>query len=246
MNNYQEHRLPIDLGTPYLTNENAYFLGGLIAANEFVLYQGVHYWISPVRYNAEYPTSQEFNNHFSHVDIIADQLNNNTFMVNGNCINNSIIVPKFSNRHCGFVTLFQEEEEITVEEIAEITESVLEDSSEIVVRCFIAGIFDGRGAVDFNRQDNSIRYISLDCNNIEVVRTFRRILNDFEINYNTSRDRLEGGEPRANQLRISNINYYYRNIGFISDAKFNKYLLGNSFARVKNESAILNGLKTVL
>lgn len=245
MCNYQNHRLPINLGTPLLTNESAYFLGGLIAADEFIIYEGVRYWISPVRYNAEYPTPQELNSHFTHVNTIATLLSNRSYKVTGNCINNSIIVPKFNNRRCGFVTLFSEIQEIAIEEIANLTEEVLANSSEEVTRCFIAGIFDGRGAIDFNTYNNSIRYISLDCNNSEVVRTFRRILNNFDINYNTSRDRLEGGVPRANQLRISNIDYYYRNIGFISDAKFNKFLLGSYRINVNDESNILPGLKTI-
>lgn len=245
MCNYQNHMLPINLGTSLLTNESAYFLGGLIAADEFIIHQGVRYCISPVRYNREYPTQQELSSHFTHVNSIAALLNNRSYKVTGNCINSSIIIPKFNNRRCGFVTLFPESQEITIEEIANLIETALANSSEEVTRCFIAGIFDGRGAIDFNTYDNSIRYISLDCNNIEVVRTFRRILNNFEINYNTSRDRLEGGEPRANQLRISNIGYYYHNIGFISDAKFNKYLLGNTGVNVNHESNILPGLKTI-
>lgn len=245
MSNYQAHMLPIDLGTQFLTEESAYFLGGIIAAGESIIYQNINYWISPTRYNREYLSEKELNNHFTHVNSIAIKLNNKTYMVDRNIIDNSIELPKFNNRRCGFVTLFKSNKEISIEEISNITEKSLKKSSSKVKRCFIAGIFDGRGAIDFNKHNNSIRYISLDCNNINVVQTFRSILDDFDINYNTSRDRIEGGEPRANQLRISNIDSYYKNIGFISDIKFSKYLLCNNNAIVNYENNILPGLKTI-
>ena len=53
------------------------------------------------------------------------------------------------------------------------------------------------------------------------------------INYNTLRDPLERGEPRANELRISNVGSFYRNIGFIS----------NPQACVNCEDNILDGVK---
>lgn len=245
MTTFEMHSLPIDLGTPYLTNESAYFLGGIIAADENITINGIRYWISPVRYNKEYVTKSELQSHYRSVNSIANVLNNQSFLVKGKFFNDTIEVPKFNNRHHGFVTLFPETKEVTVEELATITKKVLKKSSEEVVRCFIAGIFDGRGAIDFNTADKSIRFISLDCENISVVKIFRSILSDFVTNYNTSRERLEGGNPRDNQFRIKNIKYYYRTIGFVSDVKIKKYLEGNEGVSINQEDTVLIGLKTI-
>lgn len=245
MAKFEKHSLPINLGTPYLTNESAYFLGGIIAADETVTIDNTRYWISPVRYNKEYVTKADLKSHFKSVNSIANVLNTQSYLVNGKYINGTIEVPKFKNRHRGFVTLFPETEEVTVEELANLTATVIENSSEEVVRCFIAGIFDGRGAIDFNTKKKSIRFISLDCDNITVVKIFRSILDNFITNYNTSRERLEGGNPRDNQFRIKNITYYYKTIGFISDVKFKKYLEGHSTVSINYENSVLTGLKTI-
>lgn len=94
--------------------------------------------------------------------------------------------------------------------MATLTEKVLRTSSAEVVRCFITGVFDGRGAIDFNRSTKSIRFIALDCDNATVVRTLLSVLKNFITNYNTARERLEGGIPRDNQLRIKNIISFIR------------------------------------
>lgn len=248
MANLKMHSLPINLGTPYLTNESAYFLGGIIAANETVRIHNTEFWISPVRYNREYLTRAELQSHYTSVNAIANVLNNKTFHVNGSYISingTTIEVPKFTGRHSGFVTLFPKTSNINVEELASLTEEVLKTSCEEVIRCFITGIFDGRGAVDFDNYNKSIRYIALDCANINVAIVFTSILNSFITNYNTSRERLEGGIRRDNQFRIKDINYYYRSIGYISDVRFKKYLEGNPRVTTNYEDTILTGLKTI-
>ncbi|RCX15623.1 hypothetical protein DFP94_11471 [Fontibacillus phaseoli] len=245
MAQFEKHSLPIDLGTPYLTNESAYFLGGIIAADETVIINGVRYWISPVRHNNDYPTASELLSHFDSVSSIANILNKITFWVEQGYINGNVKAPKFTGRQVGFVTLFPEIEETTVEELASLIEEVIKHSSDEVIRCFIAGIFDGRGAIDFNYQNNTIRYISLDCDNTFVVRILRSILSDFATNYNTARERLEGGTRRDKQLRIENISYYYKTIGFVSDVKFNKILEVNTNYAVNYEDSVLKGLKTI-
>ncbi|WP_413406687.1 hypothetical protein [Paenibacillus amylolyticus] len=248
MANLKMHSLPINLGTPYLTNESAYFLGGIIAANETVSISNTECWVSPVRYNYEYLTEAELRSHYTSVNAIANVLNNKTYYVDGSYININgftLKVNKFTGRHSGFVTLFPKKEKINVEELASLTEEVLKTSSEEVIRCFITGIFDGRGAIDFDTYKKSIRYIALDCANIQVATIFTSILNNFITNYNTSRDRLEGGIRRDNQFRIKDINYYYRSIGYISDVRFNKYLEGNPRVTTNYEDTILTGLKTI-
>lgn len=41
----------IDFGSDYLTNEVAYFLGGILAANEHTINNGQTFWIAPFRSN---------------------------------------------------------------------------------------------------------------------------------------------------------------------------------------------------
>ena len=66
-------------------------------------------------------------------------------------------------------------------------------------------------------------------------------------NYNTARDRLEGGAPRKAQLRIKNVEDYMRRIGYISPAKFNNmkavYMSKYGSAHESSGSAFMSGLK---
>lgn len=83
----------------------------------------------------------------------------------------------------------------------------------------------------------------------------RNLLNDFmknngfPCNYNTARDRLEGGEPRKPQLRIKNDEDYMKQIGFISPKRFS--LISNAYTYTHHEvitinaDEILPGLKCV-
>ena len=43
-----------------------------------------------------------------------------------------------------------------------------------------------------------------------------------DINYNTARERLEGGNPRKPQLRVKDVEWYMANMGYISPAKFRR------------------------
>ena len=43
--------IDIDLGTKYLTNISAYFLGAIFASDEFVIREGRKVWVAPVRHN---------------------------------------------------------------------------------------------------------------------------------------------------------------------------------------------------
>lgn len=236
----------LDLGTDYLINENAYFLGGILAANESTTIRGQRYWIAPVRHNKSYLTDEELEMHFFHVKRIADKLSNETLM-STSFERNGIVIDKFKKNMKGFATFFKGEDVLTIEQIALSAKEALVNASNEIKRCFIAGVFDGRGAIDHNKSNNTIRYISLDCNNEFVADVLVDIMGSFgyETNYNRSRDRLEGGTPRANQLRISDKYKYLSEIGFISQKKIN-VSLDCYDNQVKDNSMILDGLKTLI
>ena len=91
----------------------------------------------------------------------------------------------------------------------------------------------------------------LDCPNDDIGSFLVEIFDSFGLkcNYNTARDRLEGGNPRKNQLRIKseNVEYYMKNIGYISPAKYQNmksvYKSKYGSANEINGSSLLPGLK---
>lgn len=112
-------------------------------------------------------------------------------------------------------------------------------------------MFDGRSLFDINNQTGTIRYIVLDCENPTIGDFLCEILDDYGItyNYNTARDRLGGGAPRKDQLRIPGSEKYLEKFGFISQKIFEVgiscYDIPNTYM-VENEDGILNGLKRLV
>ena len=115
----------------------------------------------------------------------------------------------------------------------------------------IAALFkdDRMVSVSINKKDGGIRYISLDCPNNEIGDFLFEVFQNsrLECNYNTARDRKEGGKPRKPQLRIRNIEYYMRNFGYISPCKYGKikaqYQMVYGSATEIDGSSLLSGLK---
>ncbi|WP_318627496.1 LAGLIDADG family homing endonuclease [Paenibacillus polymyxa] len=240
---YEKFDIGINLGTEYLINENAFFLGGIIAANETTMIRGDKYWVAPVRHNKEYLSDEDIESHFYHVRKIASKLSNETLLADS-FSRNGIHIPKFNKRMKGFATFFKSDQNVTIESIiSEVGEAIVNSVDE-VKRCFILGLFDGRGAIDLNKSNNSIRYISLDCDNEIVARTLLGILEDFGLNanYNMARERVEGGRRRENQLRIKDVKVYMEKVGFISRKKLN--VASTCFGvSPTSESEVLDGLK---
>lgn len=233
MNGYTFYDSKINTGSQYLTKEIAYFLGGIYAANENVESEGNVYWTAPVRYNSKYSTQSEIAEHFESVSSLSRSVNGITIMVD-NIKSTSLDSGK--NRLPGFCTFFESNNlNNLIGEIPNLSRA-LHSSSDDVKKSFILGAIDGRGTPDIKIETGTIRYITIDCPTNEIG----NFLNDFftdcglVCNYNTSRDRLEGGEPRKPQLRIKNVDYYIRNIGYISSTKFRK--LKNAFDNRRGEN----------
>jgi hypothetical protein len=247
---YQIINIDLEMGTKYLINESAYFLGGIFAANESVIANGNKYWIAPVRHNNGYLTNEELEDHFQHVKALAAKLSNQTLMAS-TIRSNKLDSGKF-NRLVGFGTFFRSKDEQRLEDMIPEVKRALFASSQEVKKCFIAGMFDGRGSIDKNKKTGAIRYVVLDCENEIVGRFLCEVLDDYGFTYNynggEARERLEGGNRRKDQLRIPGSENYVEKIGFISKKKFDvatsSYDMVNYY-KVKNEDNILKGLKAI-
>lgn len=245
---YQELNIDLEMGTKYLIKESAYFLGGIIAANESVVSKGTKYWITPVRYNSKRVSSEQLEEHFKYVKTLATKLSNNTLMANL-IRNNGLNSGKFHTRYPGFGTFFRTKDEQTLEEMITEVKKALFSSTQEVKRSFIVGMFDSRGSVD-RSQEGILRNIVLDCDNDTAGDFLCEVVDNYGLiyNYNKARKRLGGGKPRKNQLRIPARENYLERIGFISTKKFIEaagcYDLTTVY-NVMNEDNILSGLKTI-
>ncbi len=240
--------IDLEMGTKYLINESAYFLGGIFAANESVVVKGNKYWIAPVRHNNGYLTNAELEEHFQHVKALAAKISNQTLMAS-TIRTNGLDSGKF-NRLMGFGTFFRSKDGQRLEDMVPEVKSALFASTKEVKKCFIAGMFDGRGSIDKNKNTGSIRYVVLDCENKTVGKFLCEVVDNYGLsyNYNEARERLEGGTPRKDQLRIPGSENYLEKVGFISKKKFEVAAAAYNMAtyyKVKNEDSILSGLKTI-
>lgn len=208
-------------GTKYLTHETAFFLGGIYAANEHVSSAGKSYWAAPVRYNPTYSTSLQTTNHFDFISKISEMVNGYTVMKE-NIVGTHLDSGK--NRLPGFSTFFESTGLDDLNNSIPSLKKALQISPDSVKKAFILGVIDGRGTPDVSVEKGIIRYLSLDCPTNEIGVFFDDVFSGYglECNYNTSRDRLEGGNPRKPQFRIKSVGYYMKNIGYISPAKFKK------------------------
>jgi hypothetical protein len=246
---YQQLNVDIEMGTKYLINESAYFLGGIFAANESVISNNIKYWIAPVRHNNGYLTNEELEVHFSHVKRLSAKLLNQTLMAQTIRIN-GLDSGKF-NRLVGFGTFFKSTNRTSLEALIPVVKKALFNSTDEVKRSFIVGMFDGRGSFDKNSKTGAIRYVVLDCENSTVGKFLCEVLSNYGIdyNYNEARDRVEGGTPRKDQLRIPGYEKFVEKIGFISKKKFDvgsvSYKIPDEYL-VERQDNILDGLKRIV
>ncbi|MCI9378616.1 MAG: hypothetical protein HFI06_08875 [Eubacterium sp.] len=246
---YQVYDAGINTGTSYLTKEVAYFLGGIYAADEKVISNGKTYWAAPVRYNPTFSAQSETAGHFDFVTAISARVKGYTVMkdnIKGTPLDSG------KNRLPGFSTFFESTGlEDLLPEIPGLKNALFLSEPE-VKKAFIIGVIDGRGTPDASVDKQVIRYLSLDCPNNDIGRFLSDVMADYglDINYNTARDRLEGGNPRKPQLRIKNVEYYLENTGYISPAKLRKladvYRAKYGRAIMIRDDAFLPGLKYIV
>lgn len=239
----------LDMNTKYLTETMAYFLGGIFASEEEVTNAIGNYKIAPVRYNYNAASEMEIIEHYELVKALAKKVNGYTVMAEN--IRGGALDSK-KNKMPGFSTFFKSTSFEDLHDMIPRLKSALFDSPWSVRRAFIVGIYDGRGSADINKNTQNVRMFALDCITNEVGYFLSEIIESCNIryNYNTHRDRLEGGRPRNPQLRIRDVEKFVREIGLISPRRINllkqAYEYNYSFVTVVNEDSVLEGLKSII
>ncbi len=239
----------LDMKSKYLTEQMAYFLGGIYASEEEVISANQKYKIAPVRYNYNAATELEIADHYEFVREIAEDVNGQTLMAENI---RKTVLDSGKNRMPGFSTFFRTTSLDHLVDLIPSLREALNSSSWNVKRAFIVGVFDGRSSADINKANKVVRMLSLDCISDEVGDFLSEMCGvcGLDYNYNTHRDRKEGGRPRNPQLRIKDVDTFVEKIGLISPRRIN--LLKNAYAtnyqsvQIKDDSDILKGLKTII
>ena len=227
--------------THYLTEPMAYFLGGIYASEEQVISSDGKYKIAPVRYNYNAATDLEIAQHYELVKKIALPVNGQTYMAENI---RGTVLDSGKNRMPGFSTFFKS---TSLDELSE----ALRKSPWSVQRAFLVGVFDGRSSADIDKKTHKVRMLALDCISDDIGAFLSEMveMTGIRYNYNTHRDRLEGGRPRNPQLRIRDVEEFMSKVGLISPRRVNllKSAYEHNYSRVEviEDSAILLGLKTI-
>lgn len=229
-----------------ITPEKAYFLGAILTANESYLQDNKKIWLAPVRHNPGQATEHDIKQHYNFLKIMSDNMNGN--ILSAEALGSNM---GFSAGKKGFAALFESNTSTNLSTIIENIRTFY-DANIIIKRALLIGAFDGRSSFDRNKQTGDIRNIAVDCEDRIVHAFISRILLNFDISplaQNESRERLTGGCPRKNQLRIpkSNLSNFATSIGFISPFRFKifRQCFESVLPFTKNEDYILPGLKSL-
>lgn len=235
------------MNTQYLTENMAYFLGGIYSSEEQIMIPDGRYKIAPVRYNYGAASELEIAEHFELVSRIAEKVNGQTLMadnIRGTPLDSG------KNRMPGFSTFFRA---TTLDELVDLIPALrdaLRASDWNVLRSFLVGVFDGRSSADIDKKNHNVRMLALDCISDDVGAFLSEMveLSGIRYNYNKHRDRLEGGRPRNPQLRIKDVDDFMARVGLISPRRVNLLKAAyehNYSVRVAEDFQILPGLKTL-
>lgn len=229
-----------------ITPEKAYFLGAVLVANENYPNKDLKkFWLAPVRHNPGQVTEHEIRQHYTFVKIMSDKIG--AKILTADNLGHSM---GFSSGKKGFATIFEDDISSNVDFLLKDIISLFRTDRNLK-RSFLVGVFDGRSSLDRNKQTGKIRNIAIDCESKKIHDVITNFLLEFGIealNQNESRDRLSGGRPRKNQLRISHkgIANFISNIGFISPFRFKVFRSAFSeIPFVKNVDELLPGLKNL-
>lgn len=209
----------LNLGTSVLNPSAAYVIGLLLCDEQFY-HNGRRFWQASIRHNPRQATTEELQQHLEQVRLIVQELGlANSFNLIPFYKQRNINIVKYSAGKIGIIGAIEQLiQEYNIENLLQdITQPLLNSNNEIK-RAFLVGVFDGRSSYD-----KTAKFISLDFNNDSVCELLLTILNDLNVIYNTnySRDRIAGGAPRSNQLRIKHL-IYLSSIGLISPVRYQK------------------------
>ena len=238
--------VPISLGSNELTPINAYFLGAVLSANEPQIDNGKKIWLAPYRHN--YQGGANDANIGVHINYIKSLIKRS----NGKILLKKTLTDKrwFPSNKQGFAVAFESPLTTSIDDIIAPLETLIPTVDLEIARCFLVGAFDGRSSVDHDKKNNKVRYLTLDCTNERVAALLNTALARLALgdnNYNTARDRVEGGEPRKPQFRIpaDDAKIFIQKIGMICPSRFDQLKGIYSSLHEKQEYDLLNGLKTL-
>ncbi|QUW20478.1 hypothetical protein JSQ81_11460 [Sporosarcina sp. Marseille-Q4063] len=239
--------LGIDLGSKFLTNQSAYFLG-LLMADERTSIEDKVYWQAPVRHNPTHFNYRDLEAHYNYIKQIADFLNKGELcQLTDFYRQQNIPISKYSAGKKGIVTLFEQTQSTyNINDLVRDIQEPLYNSSTEVKISFLVGVFDGRASYD-----KTAKFIALDYDNDNVRGLLARLLNDVRITANinsgtTARERKDSySAPRKKQIRIKHIEYLTK-IGFVSPTRFERATVSVSTdLKLVDNREVLPGLKTL-
>lgn len=227
---------------------SAYFLGAILAGDESYRLYSSHkrIWLAVVKHNIGYCTAEQLDAHKNALVELAAT-------TSGRLYNKSDLTSRnwFTPNKQGFAIGFESDDTITSDDICDYAENLLLSLSHDEKLCIIRGAFDGRSSIDVNRATNDLRYVVLDCGNNRAMDILAKLLSNAGIRYNCNyaRERLEGGEPRKPQLRVTAASgaLFAQKIGYISPARMAilQSVFGDSYAQ-QDATEILTGLKLLV
>lgn len=236
----------LDVGTKFLTENSAYFLGLLMADEQIALNKEV-YWIAPVRHNPKQYDDINLEEHYNNVKILADAINKKDLTHFISYYKNyGVKFKKFNAGKNGFVTLFKQlTEQYTLDDLINDIHNSLKHSSNSVKRAFLVGTFDGRSSYD-----KTYKFISQDIDNNTLINLLSDTLNslgvDAKINNSLNSRKRDNpkSKPRKGQIRIKYLDFLSM-IGFISPIRYAKATSEVPRENLEKHDEILQGLKTV-
>lgn len=206
----------LDLGSDYLTPYLAYFLGGL-CVGDIIKVNNEIYWISLDRHNPTI-TPEQLESHFNRVQSLArhidkqDSIFMHDYFSGLKSYNTNKTI--FSAGKKGFFTVFKELDNYSPELFVNDIQDALINSSDIVLKSFLIGVFDNKGSYDKKTK------IAADVINGPFSDLIISALNalNMEYNYNRPKGDDRPGTPRSGQIRV-NYKEYMSNLGYLSQQR---------------------------
>lgn len=230
----------LDLGTKFLTEETAYFLGLLLSDEREIIGETV-YWSAPIRHNPKQVSVEDMEKHYALVKTIAKVIHKDKMTHLTDFLKNQgVKLKKYNAGKTGIVTLFEElQPNYSIEQFVQDIKEPILNANKAIQHAFIIGVFDGKGS------DDASSLIAIDFDNHAVMDILVSCLRNIGIEPNVnageeSRKRENpDSTPRKSQIRIKRV-VYLSEIGFISIERFNK-----SFTCLNNKKTYANRYKAV-
>jgi hypothetical protein len=190
----------------------AFFLGGMImCGDEHSRYD----FVSLVRHNHGYANPNLLAEHRELIRVLANSVGGE-------------LTELRNRRFEGFEVHFRSSKD-TDNSILERAQIAVANGTSDTWKAMLAGVFDGRASYDRKRGTQANTQFVVDCplaNEREVSELVIRLARQIGIgvNANFARERLQGGNPRKTQLRLSasEAKRFFENVGLVSPEKMQR------------------------